>query len=127
MTGHGTQLHHLTTHTCQLDLAQRFKAYPRLGSRQAIEVPAAVFVCQLTGACAAYILDDYSTQSVVMAVQRHSYRYGAPKKLFVDSGRQLIKLTDLKLNIRALSTGILDELGIQIVVSNPKAHNERGR
>ena len=114
-------------YTCQLDLAQRFKAYPRLGSRQAIEVPAAVFVCQLTGACAAYILDDYSTQSVVMAVQRHSYRYGAPKKLFVDSGRQLIKLTDLKLNIRALSTGILDELGIQIVVSNPKAHNERGR
>ena len=45
----------------------------------------------------------------------------------VGYGRQLIKLTDLNLNIRVLSTGELDELGIQIVVPNSKAHNEMGR
>ena len=84
-----------------------------------------VIVCLMSGAIMA--LEGFETQDVCMAVGRHSNRYGVPGFIYVDNGTQLKALQYARFSVRDLETQVSDSLGIKIIVSNAKAHSERGR
>jgi hypothetical protein len=110
-----------------LDLAQDFHTKTRFQGRQTMRCPALVLVCITTGACAIYALEDWTTQSVVLALERHSCRYGVPSTVFVDSGSQVKKLSELKFNIQDLRHRLHEKMSCNVVVSAPKAHNVQGK
>ena len=49
-----------------------------------------------------------------------------PGFVYVDNGTQLKALQHAKLSIRDLDSQVQESLGIKIIVSNAKAHSERG-
>ena len=114
-------------YSIQIDLAENFKAYLKLGSRKPINVPGLVIVCLMSGATAAYIMEDWSTDSVSTVLLRHGCRYGFPKDIYVDPGTQLKKLKDFKISFRNLQDNLLLDMGCNINVGAPKAHSSRGR
>ena len=72
-------------------------------------------------------LEGIETQDVCAALERHSNRYGVPGFVYIDNGTQLKALQYAKFSIRDVEARIQDDLGIKIIVSNAKAHSERGR
>ena len=84
---------------CMGDLAQDFLTKSRFSGRQSMKAPALVLCCLLSGATAIYMLEDWSTQSVAQALERHGCRYGFPSQLYVDSGSQLKKLSSTTYSI----------------------------
>ena len=50
-----------------------------------------------------------------------------PSFIYVDNGTQLKALQYASFSVRDLETQVRDSLGIKIIVSNAKAHSERGR
>ena len=77
-----------------------FKAQPTNDSRRLFTAHALVIVCLLTSATSIAVLDGLTTQTVVMALERHASRYGMPAHIFVDSGTQLEKLGDTHFSLR---------------------------
>ena len=86
-----------------------------------------VIVCLLTGATNIMALEGIETQDVCAALEHHANRYGVPGFIYVDNGTQLKALQYAKFSVRDLDAMIQDNLGIKIIVSNAKAHSERGR
>ena len=74
---------------CMMDIAMGFKARPTKDSRKSIVVHAVVIVCLLTSATSIHVIEGLTTQSVIMALERHASRYGVPAHIYVDSGTQL--------------------------------------
>ncbi len=72
-------------------------------------------------------LEGIETQDVCAALERHSNRYGVPSFVYVDNGTQLKALQYAKFSVRDLDAMVQDNLGMKIIVSNAKAHSERGR
>jgi len=72
-------------------------------------------------------VEGLECQDVISGIERHASRYGVPATLFVDSGTQLKALKHASCSVRDVEAQIQDSLGIRIVVSNAKAHEERGR
>ena len=62
----------------QMDIAMGFKARPTNDSRKSFTAHALVIVCLLTSATSIMVLDGLTTQTVVMALERHASRYGMP-------------------------------------------------
>lgn len=112
---------------CMGDLAQDFRTKSRFTGRQSMRAPALVLCCLLTGATAIYILEDWSTQSVAYALERHGCRYGFPSQLYVDSGSQLKKLSTVTYSIVDLATSVRAKFCCDIVVAPPKSHSSQGR
>ena len=54
-------------------------------------------------------------------------RHGVPAEAYIDQGTQLKALEHAKFSIKDLGSQVEDSLGIRIVVSNAKSHEERGR
>ena len=75
----------------QVDLFGPFKTYSYANQRAKLSIWFAIFCCTTTGAVDIRAMNDYSTDSVVMAFIRFSCRYGFPKYLLPDSGSQLLK------------------------------------
>ena len=111
-----------------IDLAQPFRTKSRFSGKESMVVPVLCIVCILTGALGLYICEDWSTESVVQALIRHSSRYGPPSILWVDSGSQMIKLKEVKFKIRDLN-GLLSKeyTSAQVIVAPPKSHTHQGR
>ena len=86
-----------------------------------------VIVCLLTGATNIMALEGIETQDVCAALERHSNRYGVPSFVYVDNGTQLKALQYAKFSVRDLDAMVQDNIGMKIIVSNAKAHSERGR
>ena len=91
-----------------------------------IKIYGLVIVCLMSGATNIMALEGIETQDICMAVERHSKRYGVPSFIYVDNITQLKALQYAKLYVRDLETQVRDSLGIKIIVSNAKAHSERG-
>ena len=72
-------------------------------------------------------LEGIETQDVCTALERHSNQYGVPGFVYVDNGTQLKALQYAKFSVRDLDAMVQDNLGMKIIVSNAKAHSERGR
>ena len=112
---------------CMGDLAQDFLTKSRFSGRQSMKAPALVLCCLLSGATAIYMLEDWSTQSVAQALERHGCRYGFPSQLYVDSGSQLKKLSSTTYSIIDLTTSLRSKFCCEIVVAPPKSHSSQGR
>jgi len=111
----------------QMDLAMGFKAKPTKDSRKSFNANALVMVCLLTSATSIHVVDGLTTQSVVMAIERHASRYGMPGHIFVDSGTQLEKLRDTHFSLRDVSGQESFGRRFTVTVSTPKAHEQQGR
>ena len=72
-------------------------------------------------------IEGLETQDVIQAIERHASRHGVPAVMYVDNGTQLMALENAKFSLRDLNNQVRDSLGMQIVVSNAKSHEERGR
>jgi len=110
-----------------MDICYGFKGQTYKRSRTVIKIYALVIVCLLTGATNIMALEGIETQDVCAALERHSNRYGVPSFVYVDNGTQLKALQYAKFSIRDLDAMVQDNLGMKIIVSNAKAHSERGR
>lgn len=109
------------------DLAQHFMAKTRHSGRQTMKAPALVICCLLSGALAVYMLEDWSTASIMQALERHSSRYGFPSQIHVDAGSQLKKLSSLSYSIVDLSNSVHSRFQCDVVVAPPKSHSSQGR
>jgi len=114
-------------HSCMMDICYGFRGQPFKRSRTVIKIYGLVIVCLLSGATNIMALEGIETQDVVAALERHSCRYGVPGFVYVDNGTQLQALQHARFSIRDLEAQVQDNLGIKIIVSNAKAHSERGR
>lgn len=115
-------------HSIQIDVVYGgFTARSWKRSRQRYEIYALVVVCLLSSATNILVLEGLETQDVVQALERHSHQYGVPLNVYVDSGSQLVTLSAVTANIRDINSIVHDSLGMNIKVSNPKSHEERGR
>ena len=110
-----------------VDIAFGFPGQPFKSARKRIEVYALVIVCLLTGATSILAMEGLETQDVVAALERHSARHGIPAHIFIDSGTQLKALNHVSFKLRDLQLQVSESLGMEISVSNPKSHEERGR
>jgi len=109
------------------DLAQHFMAKTRHAGRQTMKAPALVICCLLSGALAIYMLEDWSTASILQALERHSSRYGFPSQIHVDAGSQLKKLSSLSYSIVDLSNSVHSRFQCDLIVAPPKSHSSQGR
>ena len=115
-------------HSVQMDVVYKFCAKPWKNSRgKTHDIYALVIVCILSSATSILVLEGLETQDVVQALERHSSMYGAPRNVYVDAGSQLINVENVQINIRDLNCKVFDNLGIEVKVSVPKSHEERGR
>ena len=114
------------THT-MCDLAQNFNCKTRVTGRATLKAPALVFTCIITGACGINMCEDWSTVSVLQAIERHSSRYGIPSFLYVDSGSQLLKLKEVHFSIRDLGSKLQSKLCCTLVTAPPKSHSHQGK
>ena len=112
---------------CQMDTVFGFKGQPYKNARKSMKMYALVIVCILTGATNILALEGLETQDVVQALERHAARHGMPAVIYVDNGTQLIALEHINFKLRDLQTQVSDSMGVEIIVSNPKSHEERGR
>jgi hypothetical protein len=110
-----------------MDIAMGFKARPTKDSRKSFVVHALVMVCLLTSATSIHVIEGLTTQSVVMALERHSTRYGVPAHIFVDAGTQLEKLQDTSFSFRAIEGWCTSGATFTVTVTTPKAHEQQGR
>ena len=114
-------------HAVQIDIAYKFKGKPWKNARQTFDVYALVVVCLLSSATSILVLEGLETADVVLALERHSYRYGVPKHVYVDAGSQLVTLQGVTFSLRDVNLELHLKLGLTVKVSNPKSHEERGR
>ena len=114
-------------HAVQIDIAYKFKGKPWKNARQTFDVYALVVVCLLSSATSILVLEGLETADVVLALERHSYRYGVPKHVYVDAGSQLVALQGVTFSLRDVNLELHLKLGLTVKVSNPKSHEERGR
>jgi hypothetical protein len=89
-------------------------------------VNALVIVCLLTSATSILVIEGQTTASVVMALERHSSRYGVPAHLYVDAGTQLEKLQDTSFSLRDIQCWSSGGRTYTVSVSTPKAHQQQG-
>ena len=104
-----------------------FRAKSLENSRTTREIYALVIVCLFTSATNILTLENMRTEEVVLALERHSARYGVPKNIFVDAGTNLAALDKVEYSVRDLNLQLYDAVGTRVYVSTPKSHEERGR
>ena len=114
-------------HSSMLDIAFSFKGQAYKRARTPVKIYAVVFVCLMSGATNIMASEGLETQDIINVIERHSCRYGIPSALYVDNGTQLKALKHASFSIRDLDNVVQDSMGIKIIVSNAKAHSERGR
>ena len=112
---------------CQVDTVFGFRGQSYKNARKTMKIYALVIVCLLTGATSILALEGLETQDIIQAIERHSSRHGVPAVMYVDNGTQLIALENTTFKLRDLQTQVYDSLGLKIVVSTAKSHEERGR
>ena len=113
-------------HSCMMDICYGFKGQSFKRSRTVVKIYGFVIVCLLSGATKIMALKGIETQDVCAAIEHNSNRYGVPGFIFVDNGTQLEALQYAKFSVQDIESQVQDQLGIKIVVSNAKAHSERG-
>ena len=112
---------------CQVDTVFGFRGQSYKNARKTMKVYALVIVCLLTGATNILALEGLETQDIVQAIERHAARHGVPSVIYVDNGTQLVALKNTEYSLRDLQCQVKDAYGLNILVSNAKSHEERGR
>ena len=109
-----------------VDTVFGFKGQTYKRSRKVTKIYAVVIVCLLTSAVNILACEGLETQDIIHALERHSSRYGVPSVVYVDSGTQLASLDNVKFCLRDLNAQLKDSMGMTIITSTAKSHEERG-
>ena len=107
-----------------MDIAFNFSGTTHKKSRVSVKK---VIFCIMTGANNILALEGLETADVVQALERHSSRHGIPAVIFVDNGTQLKTLSQAKFSLESADRQVQESMGMRILESNPKSHEERGQ
>ena len=111
----------------QMDIAMNFRVLWRMESVGPKLCHALVIVCLLTSATNILAMQGLTSESVVLALERHAARYGMPAHIFVDSGTQLAKLESSWFHTRGPSSVVSEKSKFNIKIATPKAHQHQGQ
>ena len=112
----------------QVDICGPFDSFSNANKRARIKIWNVVFCCSTTGATDCKVMEDYSTDSFILAFIRFSCRYGYPSKLYPDSGSQLIKgCNEMVLSFSDIRYKLSTEFGINYEACPVGAHYVHGK
>ena len=112
----------------QVDLCGPFESYSNANKRAKIKIWLVVFCCCTTGAVDCKVMEDYSTDSFVLAFIRFSCRFGYQRNLFPDYGSQLIKgCKDMILSFSDIKNKLCIEFGVKFDPCPVGAHYVHGK
>ena len=112
----------------QVDLCGPFDSYSNVNKRATIKIWFVVFCCSTTGAVDVRVMEDYSTDSFILAFIRFSCRYGYPLNLYPDAGSQLLKgSSDMILSFQDIKWKLELEFGIQFNPCPVGSHYVHGK
>ena len=114
-------------YNCMADTVFGFKGQVYKKARQTIKIYAFIIICLLTSAVNILACEGLETQDIIQALERHSGRHGVPNTIYVDNGTQLAALQNTEFSLRDVNAHVLDSMGMEIVTSAAKSHQERGR
>ena len=92
-----------------------------------MKIYALVIVCIMTGATNILALEGLETADVIQGLERHASRHGIPAVIFVDNGTQLKTLSQARFSLESADRQVQESMGMRILESNPKSHEERGQ
>ena len=112
----------------QVDICGPHDSYSNVNKRAKIKIYLVVFCCSTTGATDCKVMEDYSTDSFILAFIRFSCRYGYPNTLYPDSGSQLLKGgNDMVLSFSTIKYRLEVEFGVQFYVCPVGSHYVHGK
>ena len=115
-------------HTTQVDICGHFDSFSNVNKRAKVKLWFVVFCCTATGAVDIKVMDDYSTDSFVLAFIRFSCRYGYPCSLLPDPGSQLIKACkEMILSFSDIQHRLSVEHGVSFQTCPVGAHYVHGK
>ena len=113
---------------CQTDICGPYSAYSPANKRATLKVYFVVFCCTVTGAVDCRIMEDYTTDSFILAFSRFACRFGYPKMLMPDEGSQLIKgCQDMVLSYTDLCHKLSVDYGVDFKTCPVGAHYMHGK
>ena len=112
----------------QVDLCGPFDSFSNVNKRAKVKIWLVVFCCSTTGATDIKLMEDYSTDSFILAFIRFACRYGYPSSLYPDSGSQLIKAcNDMILSFSTIKYKLEVEFGVQFFTCPVGSHYVHGK
>ena len=112
----------------QVDICGPYDSYSNSNKRAKVKVWFVIFCCCATGAVDAKLMEDYSTDSFLLAFIRFSCRYGYPHKLYPDSGSQLLKgCTDMVLSYCDIKNRLSTDYGVDFDTCPVGSHYVHGK
>ena len=112
-------------YTIQVDLSGPFLAYSLLQKFTTVKIWLAIFCCCSTSAVSIKIMDDYSRDAFILSFTTFSSTDDFPKKLFCDSGSQLVKGCDnMKLS---LQFQLHKRVAVEFTTCSIGGHNINGK
>ena len=113
---------------CQTDICGPYNAFSPANKRATLKIYFVVFVCTVTGAVDCRVMEDYTTESFILAFSRFSCRFGYPKMMMPDEGSQLVKgCQDMVLSYTDLCNKLSVEYGVDFKTCPVGAHYVHGK
>ena len=110
-----------------MGIAFNFSGKTHKKSRVSFKIYALLIVFIMTGATNTLALEGLETADVVQALEKHSSRHRIPAVIFLHNGTQLKTLSQAKFSLESADRQVQESMGMRILESNPKSHEERGR
>lgn len=112
----------------QVDIFGPMNSYSNVNKRATVKMWFVVFCCCSTGAIDVKTMEDYTTESFILAFTRFACKVGYPKKLMPDEGSQLVKgCKTMKLEYFDIKHKLHKEYGIEFETCPPGAHYMHGK
>ena len=112
----------------QVDIVGPFDSFSNVNKRAKVKIWLVIFCCSTTGAVDCKVMEDYSTDSFVLAFIRFACRYGYPNSLYPDSGSQLLKgCNDMVLSFSTIQYKLEVEFGVQFFTCPVGSHYVHGK
>ena len=112
----------------QVDICGPFSAYSPANKRATLKIWFVVFVCTVTSAVDCRVMENYDTESFVLAFSRFSCRFGYPKVLMPDAGSQLVRgCKDMVISFSDIAMKLSTEFGVDFKPCPVGAHFVHGK
>ena len=112
----------------QVDICGHFESYSNVNKRAKVKIWLVIFCCSTTGATDIKVMEDYSTDSFILAFIRFACRYGYPSTLYPDAGGQLVKgCNDMILSFSTIKYKLEVEFGVQFHTCPVGSHYVHGK
>ena len=114
--------------TSQVDIFGPVSSYSNVNKRATVKLWFVVFCCCSTTAIDVKTMEDYTTESFILAFTRFACKVGYPKKLMPDEGSQLVKGCNvMTLEFFDIKHKLHQEFGVDFETCPVGAHYQHGR